>query len=156
MLGEFEVCSLTPERSATNPMNYARILIGGLVAGVVLNVGEILANDFVFKDAMAEMFRRFNVTPPGGSFIAIAVILTFCLGIVIVMLYAMIRPRYGPGPKTALCAASIVWFCACVYVGIINGILFGVPTNLMVFGILWCLVEYCLAAIAGAWVYREA
>ncbi len=62
-------------------MNYARIVLGGLVAGVVLNIGEFILNDFLLKEQMTEMFRRFNITPPGGSFIAVAVILTFALGV---------------------------------------------------------------------------
>lgn len=137
-------------------MNYARVLLGGLLAGLVLNIGEYLLNEVVLKEQMTEMFRRFNMTPPGGSFIALAVILTFALGILIVMLYAMIRPRYGPGPKTAICAALIVWFCICVYTSILYGVLFGMSVNLIIIGMVWCLVEYCLAALAGAWLYKEA
>ncbi|HET6891969.1 MAG TPA: hypothetical protein VFH31_12780 [Pyrinomonadaceae bacterium] len=136
-------------------VNLARVFLGGLVAGVVLNIGEVLFNTVLFAEQMDEVFRRLNVPPPGGSFIAVAVILTFALGILIVWLYALIRPRCGPGPKTAICAALIVWFCACVYCGILYGLLLRIPTNLIVIGIAWCLVEYSLAAIAGAWLYRE-
>ena len=137
-------------------MNYARIVLGGLVAGLVLNVGEFILNEVILKEQMAEMFRRFNIPPPSGSFIAIAVILTFALGILLVWLYAMIRPRYGPGPKTAICAALVLWFVVCVYMNILYGVLFGMSATLILLGMVWCLVEYCLAALAGAWVYKEA
>ena len=136
-------------------MNYPRILIGGLVAGLVLNIGEYLLNEFVLAAQMKTFFSEHNFPPPGGNFIAIAVVMTFLLGIVLVMLYAMIRPRSGPGPKTAVCAASVVWFCVCVYTGIINAVLFGVSANIVILALVWCLIEYSLAAIAGAWVYRE-
>ena len=136
-------------------VNLARVFLGGLVAGVVLNIGEVLFNTVLFAEQMDEVFRRLNVPPPPSSFIAVAVILTFALGILIVWLYALIRPRCGPGPKTAICAALIVWFCACIYCGILYGLLLRIPTNLIVIGIVWCLIEYCLAAIAGAWLYRE-
>src|SRR5207249_3963498 len=33
----------------------------------------------------------------------------FLVGIFAVWLYAAIRPRYGAGPKTALCAGAAVW-----------------------------------------------
>lgn len=137
-------------------MNYARIVLGGLVAGVVLNVGEFVLNEVVMKEQMAEMFRRFDIPAPSGSFIAVAVILTFSLGVLIVMLYAMIRPRFGPGPKTAICAALIVWFIVGVYMNILFGVFFGMSATLIAIGMVWCLVEYCLAALAGAWVYTEA
>ena len=137
-------------------MNYARIVLGGLVAGVVINIGEFLANEVVMKEQMQEMFRRFNIPEPSGSFIAVAVILTFALGILIVMLYAMIRPRFGPGPKTAICAALIVWFIIGVYMNILYGVLFGMSVGMIAIGVIWTLVEYCLAALAGAWLYKEA
>ena len=138
-----------------NNINLGRVLLGGLVAGVVLNIGEVLFNVVLFADQMKADFDRLGIPEPGGSFIAVAVVLTFALGILIVWLYAMIRPRYGPGPKTAVCAALIVWFCACIYCGILYGLLLRIPTNLMVIGLAWCLVEYILGAIAGAWLYRE-
>jgi len=136
-------------------INYGRVILGGLLAGLVLNIGEFLLNEVVFKAQMEEMFRKLGVTPPGGSFIAIAVIMTFLLGILIVCLYAMIRPRYGPGPKTAICAASVVWFCVYVYCNVLNAALFGISTSLLVLSMVWGLVEYALAAIAGAWLYKE-
>jgi hypothetical protein len=36
----------------------------------------------------------------------------FLVGIFAVWLYAAIRPRYGDGPKTALCAGAVVWVWA--------------------------------------------
>ena len=136
-------------------MNYARIVLGGLVAGLVLNVGEFVLNEFLLKEQMTEMFRRFNIPEPSGTFIAVAVALTFTLGILMVWLYAMIRPRYGPGPKTAICAALVIWYIVCFYMNILYGVLFGMSMTLIVIGMVWCLVEYCLAALAGAWVYKE-
>ena len=136
-------------------INYGRVVLGGLLAGLVLNVGEYLLNEVVFKKQMEEMFSRMRITPPGGNFIAVAVLMTFLLGILIVCLYAMIRPRYGPGPKTAICAALVIWFCVYVYCGVLNAALFGIGASFLVLGMVWGLVEYALAAIAGAWLYRE-
>jgi len=139
-----------------NNINFGRVLLGGLLAGLVLNIGEFLLNDFVMADEMKDFFARHNVAEPGGSFIAIAVGLTFVMGIVIVLIYALIRSRLGPGPKTAVVAGLIAWFAIYVYTGIINGVLLSVPTNVMLIGLVWGLVEYAVAAIAGAWVYKEA
>jgi hypothetical protein len=50
----------------------------------------------------------------------------------------------------------VAWFGIYVYTGIINGVLFAVPMNLVVIGIVWGLVEYIVAALGGAWVYKEA
>ena len=139
-----------------NNINFGRALLGGLFAGLVLNIGEFLLNEVVLAKQMEEFFRKVQVPPPGGSFIALAVIMTFILGIVLVVLYALIRPRLGPGPKTAVIAALVLWFGVYLYTGIINGVLLAIPLNLIVIGMVWGLVEYIIGAIAGAWYYRES
>lgn len=139
-----------------NTINFGRALVGGLIAGVVLNIGESLLNTVVLGKQMEEFFRRFQVPPPGGGFIALAVVMTFILGIVMVVLYALIRPRLGPGPKTAVIAAVILWFGIYFYTGVLNGVALAIPPNLIIIGMVWGLVEYILAALAGAWYYREA
>ena len=86
----------------------------------------------------------------------VAVGLTFVMGIVIVLGYACIRTRLGAGAKTAIVAGLFAWFGVYFYSGLINGVLFGIPTNTMMMVIVWGLIEYVLAAIAGAWLYKEA
>jgi chromate transport protein ChrA len=81
--------------------------------------------------------------------------MTFLLGIMIVWVYALIRTKLGPGPKTALMAGFVGWFCVYFYAGVLNGTLFGVPPFLMGVGLTWGLAEYLLGAIAGAWLYKE-
>ena len=137
-------------------MNYARIILGGLVAGLILNIGEFLLNDVILGAQMKAEFARLNLPDPGTTFMSVAVGITFALGILLVMLYAMIRPRSGPGPKTAICAASVVWFVNCLYCGIIYTLLLGFPMQFYVIGLVWCFIEYTVAAIAGAWLYKEA
>lgn len=137
-------------------INFGRVVLGGLLAGLVLNIGEFVLNDFVLGTQMKEFMARHNFPEPAGSFIAIAVGLTFVLGIVIVLGYACIRTRLGPGVKTAIIAGLFAWFGIYFYSGIINGVLFGIPMGTLVMVLVWGLVEYALAAIAGAWLYTEA
>lgn len=137
-------------------INFGRVLLGGLVAGLILNIGEFVLNDKVLGTQMKAFFLKHGFDDPGGNFIAIAVGLTFVLGIVVVWLYALIRPRLGAGPKTAIVAALIAWLGIYLYCGVINGLLFGIPLNAMLLILVWGLVEYILAAIAGAWCYKEA
>lgn len=136
-------------------INFGRVLLGGLVTGLVINSGEYLLNGVLLAKQMEDTFRKMNVTAPGGNFIAVAVALTFVLGIVIVWLYALIRPRLGPGPKTAIVAALIAWFSIYLYKGTLNGLLFAIPLNSLVIAFAWALVAYILGAIAGAWFYKE-
>jgi hypothetical protein len=137
-------------------INMGRVLVGGLLAGLVLNIGEFLLNDFVLGPQMKEFLTRHNFAEPGTNFMIVAVGLTFVLGIVIVLGYACIRPRLGAGVKTAIIAGLFAWFGAYVYSGIINGMLVGIPMNTMALVIVWGVVQYAVAAVAGAWLYKEA
>ncbi len=137
-------------------INLGKVLIGGLLAGLILNIGEFLLNDVILGTQMREFFARYRIPEPGGSFMIVAVTLTFVMGIVLVFLYALIRPRLGPGVKTAVVAGLIMWFGIYIYTGAINGILFGVPLNVMLIAFVWGAIVYVIGAIAGAWVYKEA
>jgi hypothetical protein len=137
-------------------MNIGRVILGGLVAGVVLNVGEVVLNEVVLGAQMKEFFSSHLFPEAPGYFMAVAVVATLVLGIVMVFGYAAIRPRFGPGPKTAIIAALFAWFGIYLYSGIIIGILFGSPLKIMLLVLAWGLVEYVLAAMAGAALYKEA
>lgn len=137
-------------------INFGRVILGGLVAGLVLNVGEVVLNDFILGAQMKSFLAAHNFAEPGGSFIIAAVGLTFVMGIVLVLGYACIRTRFGPGPKTAFIVALFGWFALYCYSGVINGILFGIPPAAMALVIVFGLVEYSLAALAGSYLYKEA
>jgi len=136
-------------------INFGRVILGGLVTGLILNALEFLLNEVLFKQKIAEILSRLNTPPPGPGFIATAVGATFLLGIVIVLIYAMIRPRFGPGPRTAIIAAFVAWFCVYFYAGILNSALFNMPAQYMLMGMVWGIIEYILGAVAGAWLYKE-
>ncbi|HEV7744627.1 MAG TPA: hypothetical protein VGO56_06505 [Pyrinomonadaceae bacterium] len=137
-------------------INLGRVLLGGLLAGLVLNIGEFLLNDFVLGTQMKAFMTQHNFADPGTNFMIVAVGLTFVMGIVLVLVYACIRPRFGAGVKTAIITGLFAWFGAYFYSGTINGVLFGIPTATMALVIVWGLVEYSIAAAAGAWLYKEA
>jgi hypothetical protein len=136
-------------------INYGRAILGGLLAGLIINIGEFVLNEVLFKKQLEEMVKQHNMPTPGVAFIATAVLLTFIMGVMIVVTYAMIRTRFGPGPKTAICAGLIFWFAVYVYAGILNSALFGVEPSLMAIGLVWGAGEYVLGALAGAWLYKE-
>lgn len=140
-----------------NNINMGRVVLGGLVAGLVLNVGEVVLNEFILGPRMQVFFDQHNLVVPGGSFIATAVVLTFIMGIVLVLIYACMRTRLGPGPKTAVIAGLLLWFPVYCYCGIIQALLLGMPPVGMLPLVLgFGLVEYSLAALAGAYFYKEA
>ena len=136
-------------------INFGRVLLGGLVMGIVLNIFEFLLNGVVLHNQMEADFKRMNLTPPGSDFIAYAVVGTLVFGIVAVLLYAMVRARLGPGPRTAILTAMILWFGIYAYAGVINMMLIKVPANVILFILGWGVIEYSLGMLAGAALYKE-
>lgn len=136
-------------------INFARVILGGLLAGLVINFGEYLLNEPILGDEWRAAMVSLNRPIVGGSQIAVFVILGFVLGITIVWLYAAIRPRFGPGPKTAICAGLFVWFLVYLYAAIMQHTLSLFPDRLLLISTIWGLVELSIASIAGAWLYTE-
>ena len=136
-------------------INVARVILGGIVAGIVTNVLAPLLHDVLLKDLHAETMKSLGKTPPtGGSTIAVWVIYGFLWAFAAVWLYAAIRPRFGPGPMTAIRAAIVTWFFGSLLVGIAMWNLTLMPFS--VIELVGELVAAILAVLAGAAVYKEA
>ncbi|HYM11328.1 MAG TPA: hypothetical protein VEU62_11375, partial [Bryobacterales bacterium] len=70
--------------------------------------------------------------------------------------YAAIRPRYGTGPKTALCAGSAVWGLGYLLASVPPIVMHLFPARIIAIGLAVGLVEALVATLAGGWVYRES
>lgn len=137
-------------------VNWGRVILGGLVAGVVINLSEWLLNDFVMKEKwLAAMTALGKPSATTTTHIVVWNLWGFLTGIGAVWLYAAIRPRYGPGAGTAVKAGIAVWFFAHLLPAIVMINLGFIPRDLMMIPIVWTLVESILATVAGAWVYKE-
>jgi hypothetical protein len=137
-------------------INLGRVVLGGLLAGVVIDASEILLNGVVLGEQMNAAMQRLNLPPVGAGAIGVFVVLGFALGIAAVWLYAAIRSRFGAGVQTALYAGCAVWFFAYLYPSIGMAVMGLFPAGLITLGVIWGLVELLVAAVAGAWLYKEA
>jgi hypothetical protein len=136
-------------------INTRGLLVGGLVAGLVINISEYILNEPVLGADMAAVMAARNLPPVGGSAIAVFITLGFVLGVLLVWLYAAIRPRFGAGPRTAVIAGVVVWFLAYTYGSIFMGTVGMFPQHLLLFSLAWGLVELIVAALVGGRLYSE-
>jgi hypothetical protein len=83
-------------------INLGRVFVGGLAAGLVINVGEFILNGPILGEPWQAAMKSINRAPIGGQAIAGFVVLAFLVGIGAVYTYAAVRARYGAGPKTAV------------------------------------------------------
>jgi hypothetical protein len=140
-------------------INWGRVFLGGLLAGIVINIGEYLFHAVLFKNEVAEMMRALGKDPAAvmsGNAIVIWNLMGFLAGIGAVWGYAAIRPRFGAGAKTAMIAGIAVWFFS-RFLGAVGEMNMGMASQKMILtGLVWGLVELVIATIAGAWAYKEA
>ncbi len=90
-------------------INVGRVIAGGLLAGLVINISESVLNLFALAQPMADAMKAHNLPEFSGQAIALFIVLGFIMGIVTVWLYAAAQPRLGPGPKTAVLSSLPVW-----------------------------------------------
>jgi hypothetical protein len=136
-------------------INWTRVILGGVLAGVVINVFESVLNGVVLAKDWEAAMAALGKPPIGGNQIAVFIIWGFLVGIFAVWLYAAIRPRYSAGPKTALCAGSAVWGLGYLLASAAPIVLNLFPARVMAIGLVVGLVEVLVATLLGAWVYRE-
>lgn len=136
-------------------INPGSVVKGGLVAGLVINVGEFLLNIPVAGEQMETEMAARNLPPVEAATIGLFVVMCFGLGLFLVWLYAAIRPRFGPGAQTAVCAGLIVWGLAYLWpnIGMVAMGMFSLGLTGIV--VLWGLGEVLIAAVLGAYLYQE-
>lgn len=141
-------------------INRQKVLIGGLAAGVVLLIIDFLANGVLFAERMRADANAFKpglgdeMAAMGGGDIATYVFFDLVIGLLLVWTYAAIRPRFGPGPRTAAYVALLFFVFGMI-------LTFGYKhMGLMSAGLWWTytivwLVNLILATIVGARIYSE-
>jgi hypothetical protein len=135
-------------------INWGRVIGGGLVAGLVGNVLQAL-NGFLMKAQSEEMMKSIHKETVEPKALVAHLVWSFILGIAAIWLYAAIRPRYGPGPATAMRAGFAVWVFAHATFAIGTVTLGIFPARLMAIVAAVALVERIVSTLAGAAIYRE-
>jgi len=134
---------------------YSRVLLGGLLAGVVVNLFEFLHN-LVMKAQWEAAVKPLGLSmqlSTGG--IVFYIVLCFVIGIAIVWFYAAARPRFGPGAKTAALTGLAFGIICYAIPNVGWGAFTKLPWGLTTIAIVWSLVETVVASLLGAWPYKE-
>ena len=136
-------------------INMQKVIIGGLIAGVVLNVIDTVLYGVVLREQMAAAMTAMNRPVISNAHIPWFVFLDFVAGIFLVWLYAAMRPRFGAGPSTAAKVGVAGWFAAALMPTLFFWPQEIPPHNLAIITTLVSLVGAPLAVVAGAKFYTE-
>ena len=136
-------------------INLSRVVVGGLLAGVIINVGEFILNGVLIAEQLNAAMAALNRPPVGASMIVWFVLFSFGFALVLVWTYAAIRPRFGAGVKTAVCASALCWGLGYLYPNLFFYVMNLFPRDMIVLTSVWGLIEVIVAGLAGAWAYTE-
>lgn len=139
-------------------INTGKVVVGGLVAGVIMNVsGFVVQGMLLGKRMMAEaaaVAPALGNMQPGTGEIVCRVLTQFVVGIMLVWIYAAMRPRFGPGPKTAMISAFTVWifgflfYLDWLYAGMMLPATYAIVSVVM-------MVTLAIASWVGCMLYKE-
>jgi hypothetical protein len=137
-------------------INWERVFLGGAWAGLVLillkSASWVLFGGKVWRST----FEAFGLpTQMTVRFAVFWIIMFFVLGISAVWFYAAIRPRYGAGPKTAICAGMAIWFLAALLPEFVFNAMGALPLRLVLIDVGTYFVLIVAATLVGAWQYKE-
>ena len=137
-------------------INWPRVLLGGLLFWVVGAVLWIVTMFLYMGTEVAAAWKVLGLqVPRTPGFAVFWFVLVYVVGLMAMWLYAAIRPRYGPGPKTAVLAGLALWligkFSHMVFLGA-AGVF---PVRFVVINMATDLVLMVAATVAGAWLYKE-
>src|SRR5258708_39495088 len=95
-------------------MKLSRVILGGVVAGLVIDVCEGILNGVILKQQWADAFAALG---KASDTMSVKQIIAFnvwglAAGIITVWLYAVLRASYGAGPRTAILAGLTGWALA--------------------------------------------
>ena len=138
-------------------INVGRWIIGGVVAAIILFVVDFVVNGVILMQQWIDAMAALQQPAMGGTVgeIVIFAILNLIVGLTAVWIYVGIRPRFGPGAKTAVYAGLATWL-----IGYLVPNAFYLATGLFPAHLLWTLIIIALiqvpaATVAGAWLYQE-
>lgn len=136
-------------------INTQRWLAGGVVAGIVMWLIEGGAS-VLYMDDMEAALAAHNLSMEMTAAVwTLTILVSLIAGLVLVFMYAAMRPRFGPGPRTAVIAAIALWFGGYLLSLIGYGMTGMYPGRMLaVWGTIG-LAEMIIAGLLGGWVYRE-
>lgn len=139
-------------------INTQKVVVGGIAAGIVMNVVGFLTHGVMLG---ARMNAEMDAVVPGlstrmvnATTMTVNVVTQLAIGLVLVWLYAAIRPRFGPGFATAARAAIVIWVCGLFFYS--GWYLTGMTTaSTYLLASIAALVNLLAGAYVGGMLYKE-
>jgi hypothetical protein len=135
-------------------INVGRVILAGLVAGLVANALDFGIGMLMAEDQMAQAQKLGLTEAQVSASMPVWIAVDFVYGLLIVFTYAAIRPRFGPGPKTAMIAGFVLYLAiTSVLIGLMAMGMF--MQDVFMKGAALSLVSTIVTSLVGGALYKE-
>lgn len=136
-------------------INVGRWLTGGVAAGALIWILEGAASPLYMEEMEAALAAHDLSMEMSVGIYFVGLTVSLIAGLTLVFFYAAARPRFGPGPKTAILVGFVLWLGS-YFLNLLGYAMFGLfPGGMLTLWGAVGLVEMVLASLLGAWIYRE-
>jgi hypothetical protein len=137
-------------------INLGRVILGGIAAGIVSDALGYLVDGVLLAHRWADGMARLGRLEFSQNMWIWFDLLGIVGGIVLIWIYAAIRPRLGAGVKTAVYAGVVVWILGTLLPNVSFMCVAGLfSRHLTLYTTAGGLVEVVAGAIVGAAIYKE-
>jgi hypothetical protein len=137
-------------------INVGRMILGGIAAGIVGDILGFGVDGWMLAQRWSDAMRALGHSDFSSTTLIWFNVIGLAVGIVSIWIYVAIRPRFGPGIKTAIYAGVVTWILATLLPN--AGFMYAAglfPRHLTLYTTLGGIVEVTVATIIGAALYKE-
>jgi hypothetical protein len=136
-------------------INNGRLILAGVVTAVILVILSDIDNGVLLAQGWADALKAIGLPPLSVKGIVAFNLWSVVVGFLSLWLYVAMRPRFGPGPKTALITAAMVWAFGWPLGLVAPVVTHMIPKSMAINASLLGIPEIAIALLVGAAVYKE-
>lgn len=134
---------------------YGRVLLGGLLGGVISNLSGIALGALVLHAEASKVLQAMENPPSPTRMFVEHVLMRLGIGLAAAWLYGAIRPRFARRTRAIVAAATYLWLTTYLFSTLILEELKIYSSRTATIGLAWGFVELVLVVTAAAWVIRD-
>ena len=135
-------------------INVKSVITSGLIAGLVINISAITMVPVVGNE-MDTVLTNLGLQPLSNLAMGYFCFISFVFGMLLMYLYALVKPQFDSKIKTAIVVALIIWVLAYLSSNLALAVYGFMPVKFVIIGTVWGLLELLLASIIGSKLYKE-
>ncbi len=139
-----------------NPINYGRVAVGAVLGWVIVAVLDAGVNGHLLMPWWQKVVAEGVGKPETRGAIALMMGKDALIAGLLATMYAAVRPRFGPGPRTAVLVGMVGWSLAYVPEFLDTAAWIRVPRSMAAISLVTGIVQCVGAALAAGKVYMES